>query len=412
MIRRNLVVFTHGAPFANGENAFLFPELPMLAETFERVVLVPDMIRHAYSRREVQLPDHVEVYSERYFKRRTRNAALIRAFTSFKWVRDIKRIKRPSDFITCLLDIDSVISFQGMFQMLLSDLSLDLRDTVFYTFWMTHEASGLAELSLKHENLSFVSRAHGYDLYDYRTNFRSRYFRELTINQSKGIFCCSKNGAAYLETNYSCESGKIKVGYLGIECDGVEPAIFTDDATCLRLITVANLVPIKRHVKFVGLLSEYAQAHTELEISYDIIGDGYYRQHVETACHNLPKNLCVTLYGAMSNKEVLQRYNLVPYDLFVLPSESEGLSVAVMEAMVRGIPAMVTNVGGMSELVRNGDTGYLLKKEFNVVDVSEALDRYRESSRTTIRSAARRYVNSEFDRDVLRRDYVKELSSV
>ena len=277
---------------------------------------------------------------------------------------------------------------------------------------MTHEASGLAELSLKHRQLCFVSRAHGYDLYDYRTNFRSKYYRELTINRSKGIFCCSADGVAHLEAHYECMPDKVKIGYLGVECEGVRPAVFNKDATCLRLVTVADLLPVKRHVKFLGALSEYAKAHAELKISYDIIGGGHFRPQVEAVCRDLPENLCVKLHGAMSNAEVLQRYNQMPYDLFVLPSASEGLSVAVMEALVRGIPALVTNVGGMPELVRDGDTGYLLRREFTAPDVAEALGRYRKSDQMKLRNAARLCIGNKFNVNVLRREYARELSSL
>ena len=45
------------------------------------------------------------------------------------------------------------------------------------------------------------------------------------------------------------------------------------------------------------------------------------------------------------------------FDLFVLPSEAEGISNTILEAMASGLPIVATEVGGNSELVKKGKTG-------------------------------------------------------
>jgi glycosyltransferase involved in cell wall biosynthesis len=48
------------------------------------------------------------------------------------------------------------------------------------------------------------------------------------------------------------------------------------------------------------------------------------------------------------------------FDIFALPSLSEGLSSAILEAMASSLPIIATNVGGIPELVKNGDNGLLV----------------------------------------------------
>ena len=50
-------------------------------------------------------------------------------------------------------------------------------------------------------------------------------------------------------------------------------------------------------------------------------------------------------------------------DAFCLPSRSEGFSNALIEAMAARLPCVVTNVGGNSEVVKQGETGFLVTSE-------------------------------------------------
>lgn len=59
-------------------------------------------------------------------------------------------------------------------------------------------------------------------------------------------------------------------------------------------------------------------------------------------------------------------------DIFVLPSQAEGISNTILEAMASGLPIIATRVGGNPELVLDGETGYLVEKE-NAEAMAKAL---------------------------------------
>ncbi|MGR9117665.1 MAG: glycosyltransferase, partial [Gammaproteobacteria bacterium] len=62
-------------------------------------------------------------------------------------------------------------------------------------------------------------------------------------------------------------------------------------------------------------------------------------------------------------------------DIFVLPSQAEGISNTILEAMASGLPVVATDVGGNSELVVQGETGFLVEQQ-NPSQLAECLVEY------------------------------------
>jgi len=82
---------------------------------------------------------------------------------------------------------------------------------------------------------------------------------------------------------------------------------------------------------------------------------------------NLPNN--VFCLGNIANAGI---YN-TQVDLFVLPSDYEGLPIVIIEAMSCGKPIVSSNVGGISEIVYNGENGYVVNN--NSIDFAKKIDK-------------------------------------
>ncbi|ABQ26779.1 glycosyltransferase family 4 protein [Geotalea uraniireducens] len=90
---------------------------------------------------------------------------------------------------------------------------------------------------------------------------------------------------------------------------------------------------------------------TGADVGLVIIGDGPYRQEMETALATYPALFTGYLHG-----EELQR-GYASADLFVFPSATDTFGNVVLEAQASGLPVIVSNAGGPRELMVEGETG-------------------------------------------------------
>ncbi|HXV64076.1 MAG TPA: glycosyltransferase family 4 protein [Vicinamibacteria bacterium] len=84
--------------------------------------------------------------------------------------------------------------------------------------------------------------------------------------------------------------------------------------------------------------------------------------------------------------------------IFVLPSHGEGMPIAILEAMAAGLPIVASAVGGVPDLIRDGEEGLLLRR-IDAPSIVEAVTKLRCSKALceTLGANARRRVESHFD---------------
>jgi glycosyltransferase involved in cell wall biosynthesis len=118
--------------------------------------------------------------------------------------------------------------------------------------------------------------------------------------------------------------------------------------------TVARLSPEKGVHRLLEAFARLHAAYTHVQLH--VIGDGPERVRLETQAAQLGIASFVTFFGYQKHVEAF----LPALDLFVLPSLTEGIPLALLEAMAARVAVVATAVGGMPEVVVHRESGLLV----------------------------------------------------
>lgn len=124
----------------------------------------------------------------------------------------------------------------------------------------------------------------------------------------------------------------------------------------LRLLSVGRLKWVKGYDDVLRALAPMVAAGREVE--YRVVGDGDEREKLSFLIDQLGLGPRVQLLGPCDETAVADL--LAWADAFVLPSLTEGISNAVLEAMASGLPVVSTDCGGMPEVIDDGVDGLLV----------------------------------------------------
>jgi glycosyltransferase involved in cell wall biosynthesis len=120
---------------------------------------------------------------------------------------------------------------------------------------------------------------------------------------------------------------------------------------------IGRLVPIKNHELFLAAASRVSQARPE--VRFAIVGDGERRAALEALVEHL--GLADRVWFAGWRDDLPRIY--ADLDALVISSNNEGTPVSIIEAMAARVPVVATEVGGVPDLLRDGQLGTLVPPE-------------------------------------------------
>jgi len=154
-----------------------------------------------------------------------------------------------------------------------------------------------------------------------------------------------------------------------------------------NIINISCFKPQKDIFSFLDLVKKLVEKYPDL--NFMLIGDGFLRKKIEEKIKLLNLENNVELKGWVDNPESF----FEDASMFILTSLWEGLPVALIEAVISGVGVVVTDTGGLRDIVVNNKQGLIVESKnasqiylacINILDNYEKWDRIFKDNRKTL----------------------------
>ena len=374
-MKKRLLLITNGFPFGQSERSFLTEEAKELAETFDLLILALETRDELlYSTDGIR---RIERYSIPSFRKNCSFGA-IKSFLEAATLGEVWQCAKKNRFKGLAEILIEILYFRfeaWEMERQISALVESEKIDIVYTYWCTGATLGAVKLKKRFPHLKVITRFHGVDLYEERKNINWQPFRKEIAREADSLCFACEYGRSYFVQHWGAEhAGKMYLSYLGSTDRGVSTLQKMDK---LRILSCCDLIPLKRVeliIKGLALLPE------TMCVSWDIFGDGTERKVLEKlAMEEFAKcpNITWEFHGFVPNEELTEEYRKLSPQIFVTTSSTEGgAPVSIQEVFSMGIPAIGTQVGGIPDLILDGETGYLLPERAEPPHVAEAILRF------------------------------------
>jgi glycosyltransferase involved in cell wall biosynthesis len=202
--------------------------------------------------------------------------------------------------------------------------------------------------------------------------------------------------------SYGYPKEKIAIAYHGVDVERFSPSPankirwrrergIPEDA-CV-IVSTARLAREKRLERLIRAFAALSRDRQDLWLL--MAGDGPLRKELEDSADSTGAGDRIRFLGLVDDVPGL----LQASDLFVLPSDREGLSVSLTEAMSAGLVCIVTDIPGSNEVIRHGENGFLVEpSDRGVFDGLEKALKMDDRRRRLVADQARATVKNIFEK--------------
>ncbi len=213
------------------------------------------------------------------------------------------------------------------------------------------------EMLGSNKDLKIITTLHGTDITLVGLEPSFLPLVKFSIDKSDGVTAVSRFLKEKTLTNYSCES-EIKVIPNFVDSDLFTPTSSPEFRNSIApdgekiLVHTSNFRVVKRVADTIRI---FEKVQKQIPSKLVLVGDGPDRSECERLCRQLELYDKVRFLGKQDGLVEI----LASSDLFLIPSQSESFGLAALEAMSCGLPVISSSVGGLPELVKHNETGYI-----------------------------------------------------
>ena len=232
-------------------------------------------------------------------------------------------------------------------------------DLLHVHYAIPHSISALLarQMTAQRRRLPFITTLHGTDITLVGVDRSYFGITKFSIEQSDGITAISHDLRRETVEVFGVEN-EIRVIHNFVNCETYRPdpervglAEFAPAGERL-LIHLSNFRPVKRVLDCIRI---FAEVRKQANVRLLMVGDGPERGPAEHLAWTLGVSKHVEFLGKRNQVERLIRLAHV----LLMPSEMESFGLAALEAMACGVPPVATRVGGVPELITDGEDGFL-----------------------------------------------------
>ena len=247
-------------------------------------------------------------------------------------------------------------------------------------------------------------------------------FKKYTLSKISKIITISENNKKLLEELYPEHKDKLVMIHNGIDTTWwksqlirftekdrkkIKEETFFAKENTLIISCIAELHERKGQKYLINAIPEIVKEYPNLKFVF--IGEGKERENLEKLVKKLKIEKHVTFTG--KQKDIPQL--LKASDIFALPSRREAFGLVNLEAMLIPLPIIASKVGGIPEIVKDGQTGILVEAE-NSEEFTKALKKLISSpeSRNKMAIAGHKRILENFDAKIMAKNYEKAYQEI
>lgn len=237
-----------------------------------------------------------------------------------------------------------------------------------------HYASsyGLLGALSKNKEIPLIISVWGSDVYDFPniTPFGKQIIR---YNLRKADHILSTSHVMAKETKKYTDK-PIDITPFGVNVDLFSPGVH-EDSDVFVIGNVKTLRPKYGIDVLIKATDIVIKQNPEKKIRLDIYGEGPQKEELITLSKELGIETKVNFKGFVQNSLLPDVYNSVSVSVSVSVSDSESFGVVAVEAMACGCPVVTSDADGFTEVVKNGETGFIVPKR-NPEATAEAIQKF------------------------------------